>query len=181
MHFKSKPTHGKSCAQREGQARIIQQLVRDHALDASPRRRHVIVMGDFNDFDASMHYSGQRDGGGGGGGGATDASGNRPTSNVLAGFHELGLRNVLEKLPQHERWTWRADGRFPDSALDHAFIDGDLWGMVDAVWIDRNMSSLAASDHLPLVFRLNLENSYSQTKTQIEHDTGHAAANKYGL
>jgi endonuclease/exonuclease/phosphatase family metal-dependent hydrolase len=93
-------------------------------------------MGDFNDFAI----------------GTPDASENQPTSRVLSTFADLGLRNVLEKLPQQERYTWVGE-HFPKAALDHAFIDEGLWPRLGSVWIDRN--STGASDHFPLVFSLH--------------------------
>jgi endonuclease/exonuclease/phosphatase family metal-dependent hydrolase len=93
-------------------------------------------MGDFNDFDSQ----------------SPDASKNQPTSRVLSTFADLGLRNVIERLPPRERFTWTGND-YPRAALDHAFVDPELWHRLGSVWVDRNITG--ASDHSPLVFSID--------------------------
>ena len=100
-HLKARPTDPASCAQREAQAAVLHALVEEHRVG-----RHVIVMGDMNDFDPDV----------------ADASGSTPTSGVVRLLgKQLGLRSAAEWLVPSDRWTWQGDG-FPRSALDHVFL-----------------------------------------------------------
>ena len=72
-HLKARPTEPRSCAQREAQASVLAELVRQEGFEAG---RHVVLMGDLNDFDDEV----------------PDAEGNAPTSAVLRMLSsELGL------------------------------------------------------------------------------------------
>jgi endonuclease/exonuclease/phosphatase family metal-dependent hydrolase len=149
-HLKARPNEPRSCAQREGQAQVLADLVREHALDRVPRR-HVILLGDLNDFDAAT----------------LDAAGSSPRSTVLRSLTEgLGLRSAAERLPQHERWTWQGS-RHPRAALDHILLSEELFSRLDDVQVGTSaeVDGDAASDHRPLLVSLRL-NSSSATSEQ---------------
>ena len=132
VHLKARPNHPKSCSKREAQAHVVVDIIKQHG-----QGRHVILMGDFNDFDRTV----------------LDASSNVPTSFVLDLFkNKLSLINVLSFVDNvKDRWTWRDRGtQWPDSALDHILISEKLVRHVEAVWVDRNASW---SDHRPLALR----------------------------
>ena len=80
-HLKARPTEPRSCAQREAQASVLAELVRQEGFEAG---RHVVLMGDLNDFDGEV----------------PDAEGNAPTSAVLRMLSsELGLHRYSPLLP----------------------------------------------------------------------------------
>jgi len=144
VHFKARPTQPKSCAKREAQAALIEDMVRAHG-----HGRHVIVLGDFNDFDGAVN--------------ALDRSSNVPTSNVLArltrqrdliGDTWPGLFSVARLLPQAERATWSGPG-FPDAMFDFILVSEGLRDRIDGVWVDRN-DTLRVSDHQPLVVKFRV-------------------------
>ena len=158
-HLKARPTHPNSCAQREAQAEVLAGLVAEHG---ATKGRHVVLLGDLNDFD----------------GAALDASGNIPTSSVLRQLTtELGLTSAVAAnagpgaLPRSERWTWRTTRRldavrseerqrggrgwYPRAALDHVLLSAGLAELVDRVWVDRSVPG--ASDHFPLAVRLTFK------------------------
>jgi endonuclease/exonuclease/phosphatase family metal-dependent hydrolase len=145
VHFKARPTQPKSCAKREAQASIVEDLVLAHG-----RGRHVIVMGDFNDFDGAV--------------GGMDRSSNVPTSNVLSRLTRRrdgkadawpGLFSVGRLLPQAERATWSGP-RFPDAMFDFILVSEGLRERIGGVWVDRN-ESRRVSDHQPLVVKFRVE------------------------
>ena len=81
-HLKARPTEPRSCAQREAQASVLAELVRQEGFEAG---RHVVLMGDLNDHDGEV----------------PDAEGNAPTSAVLRmlsselGLHRYTLPSLL--------------------------------------------------------------------------------------
>lgn len=132
-HRDSKPTDPRNCAQRAGQAAVLADLVHKHR-----KGRHVVLLGDFNDFD----------------GATPDASGNTPTSSVMRQFEKLGLKNVASNVPVDERWTWASDGeRHPRAALDHVLVSESLAPLVEDVSVGR--LDREASDHRPVVQAAN--------------------------
>ena len=146
VHLKARPTQPKSCAKREAQAALVEEIVRAHG-----QGRHIIVLGDFNDFD------GEADG--------MDRSSNVPTSNVLsrltrrrssedAGWQ--GLYSVGKLLPQAERATWSGP-HYPDAMFDFILVSQGLRERIDGVWVDRNASSWQVSDHQPLVVKFRVD------------------------
>jgi endonuclease/exonuclease/phosphatase family metal-dependent hydrolase len=143
-HLKARPNEPRSCAQREAQAAVLAQLVREHGLEHRPPR-HVALLGDLNDFDGAL----------------PDAADNRPRSGVLRLLTEgLGLRNVAARLIQRDRWTWEGKGH-PRAALDHILLSDGLWPLISAVAVGGGVGGLAspASDHRPLMVTLQLEPS----------------------
>ena len=135
-HLKARPNHPKSCSKREAQARVLIELVKQHGKD-----RHVILMGDLNDFDGDV----------------LDASSSVPNSNVLQELTtKLNLTNVWTFLQPQDRWSYHdVHHQWPDSSLDHILISSELVKYVEAVWVDRNATH---SDHRPLAVRFRWGN-----------------------
>ena len=76
-HLKAFPTEPRSCARREAQASVLAELIQQEGSGAG---RHVVLMGDLNDFDGEV----------------PDAEGNVPTSAVLRMLSSgLGLHRSL--------------------------------------------------------------------------------------
>ena len=119
-------------------------------------RRHVVLMGDFNDFDGNST--------------TVDMSGNTPRSDVLRTLtQDLGLSQASSRLPRAERWTWRQTQRergvgpavevlrkprYPRAALDHVLLSEGLMRRLKSVRVERTVPG--ASDHFPLVVQLAL-------------------------
>jgi len=92
-HLVAFPTDSSRCAQREGQAQVLQNVIFQYV----NKGYEIIVLGDFNDFDAEV----------------MDANNNKPTSRVLdimkgkfgtyAGKYEL--KTAEEKIPQNLRFS----------------------------------------------------------------------------
>ena len=140
VHLKARPNHPKSCSKREAQARVLIDLVKQHG-----QNRHVILMGDFNDFDGDV----------------LDASSNVPNSNVLKELTtQLELTNVWTFMKQQQdRWSYTDErSTWPDSSLDHILISESLTPYVESVWVDRNSTH---SDHRPLAVRFRWEDNNS--------------------
>ena len=132
VHFKARPNDPKSCSKREAQASVLIKLIKQHR-----KNKHVIFMGDLNDFDPNV----------------LDASSNLPKSNVLSMLKtELSLTNVWKYVKEpRDRWSYRdPNTKWPDSALDHILISKELEPYIEDVWVDRNASF---SDHRPLSLR----------------------------
>mmetsp|Transcript_126162 Transcript_126162/g.288796 ORF Transcript_126162/g.288796 Transcript_126162/m.288796 type:complete len:218 (+) Transcript_126162:267-920(+) len=140
VHLKAVPNAPRSCAQREAQARVLSDIVREHGFQAS---REIIIAGDFNDFDASN----------------LDLSGSLPVSTVLHHFIvDLGLEAVSRSLARADRYTWESrQGEHPPAMLDHILISQGLRDAVERVWIDH---SSRASDHFPLVVDFRLQSRF---------------------
>ena len=152
-HLKAAPNKPRACAQREAQARVLAGLVRREGYESG---RHVLLMGDFNDFDGNST--------------TVDVSGNMPRSDVLRTLtQDLGLSQASSRLPRAERWTWRDTKRqggvgpavevlhkprYPRAALDHVLLSEGLVRRLKSVHVERNVPG--ASDHFPLVVQLAL-------------------------
>jgi len=150
LHLKAFPDRPDACAQREGQAHVIRGIVKEEL----ERGRHVIVLGDLNDFDPDV----------------PDAGGQVPTSSVLRMIKDIDddgkpeLWNALEMVPDRERYTnWfdrNRDRTFQweteRSLLDHMLLSQSLRPLVEAVGIDHAHDPSRISDHWPVWVRLNL-------------------------
>lgn len=100
-HLKARPNEPRSCAQREAQAAVLAEVVREQS-----HGRHIVLLGDLNDFDP----------------GVPDSSRNAPTSNVLRQLSgDLGLVSAAARLEQPERWTWEGPD-YPRGMLDHILV-----------------------------------------------------------
>jgi exonuclease III len=113
-HFVAIPTDDSRCAQREGQASVLQPVIANYI----SKGYEVILMGDLNDFDGVV----------------LDLNNNKPTSqvlNILKGdFGEYKgkytLTSIAENVSQHERysdWYDSDDNCSTQSIKDYSVID----------------------------------------------------------
>ncbi|GMH33895.1 hypothetical protein BSKO_01729 [Bryopsis sp. KO-2023] len=147
LHLKAFPVDAKSCAQREGQAEIVQGVVADLIGEGY----EVAVLGDLNDFSGKT----------------PDIKGDKPRSSVLEMLRNPDLprdrvddlRNVMELIPQKERYSawWdrdrdgRLDGARELSQIDHILLTKGLWDLVESAWVDHSAPPGAVSDHWPVM------------------------------
>ena len=119
------PPERGSEVQRHRQARVVRGFTR--SLLRADRCARVVVLGDFNDFEFSR------------------------TLRILEGG---GLANLVERLPQRERYSYVFEGN--SQALDHILVSPSLAGSAyDSVHVNAEFSA-QASDHDPQVARLKL-------------------------
>jgi exonuclease III len=112
-HLIAFPTDRQRCAEREAQAQILQNVIAKYIDNGV----EVIMLGDFNDFDAEV----------------LDANNNRPLSQVLdilkgksgllSGKYELF--NIAEKIPQPKRFSdwWDQNKNCNSTANEFSMID----------------------------------------------------------
>lgn len=152
-HLKAFPTDYSSCAQREAQAQILQNLIFEYY----SKGYEIIVLGDFNDYDAEV----------------MDANNNKPTSHVLdilkgsfgtyAGKYEL--KTVEEKIPQNKRFSdwWDKNDNCvstPDefTLIDHILLTPFLNDKILDAYIYQGYTEFCDtynSDHYPMVIELD--------------------------
>lgn len=101
VHFLAFPTDPPRCAQREGQARVMQALIQAE-IEAG---NQVIAMGDLNDYDGSV----------------LDANSDEPTSRVLSFLKAPGLNNIAADVSNAAtRYSaWYACRSFPPGGRLH--------------------------------------------------------------
>jgi exonuclease III len=135
-HLKARPNQPKSCSKREAQSKVLAKIVQQHG-----NNRHVILMGDLNDFDNDVK----------------DVSSSKPRSNVLKTLKKsLSLQTVWKYVPKKERWSYSDDtNKYPNSTLDYILISKNLTSYIESVWVDRNHTH---SDHRPLSVRFRFFN-----------------------
>ncbi len=152
-HFIAIPTEASRCAQREGQASVLQSVIADYV----SRDYEVIMMGDFNDFDGEV----------------LDVNSNKPTSQVLnilkgqygayAGKYELV--SVAETVQQSERYSdwYDSDNNCnTQSSKDYSMIDhvlvtsGIQKNIADVTFYHKYPESCTTynSDHYPVIVDL---------------------------
>lgn len=142
LHFLSQPDNQERRPSREAQAEVIRQL----AAAERSEGREVIVTGDFNDFDADV----------------PDRKGSQPITQVLTTVKRAGLQNVMERIPQEDRYTalWdRNDSGTVDrnelSAIDHMLLSPGLWRRVREVQFVHMHDPTHGPDHFPIVVTLS--------------------------
>ena len=152
-HFIAIPTEASRCAQREGQASVLQSVIADYVA----RDYEVIMLGDFNDFDGEV----------------LDVNSNKPTSQVLnilkgqygayAGKYELV--SVAETVQQSERYSdwYDSDNNCnTQSSKDYSMIDhvlvtsGIQKNIADVTFYHKYPESCETynSDHYPVIVDL---------------------------
>jgi predicted extracellular nuclease len=144
-HFNSKggddPLYGptqppilRSQTQRQQQANIVAGFA--SSILAIDPNANVIVAGDLNDFEFS---------------------------NPLTTLKNAGLNNLLETLPQNERYTYNFQGNA--QAIDHIFASNNLLGKLNGFDVVHINSEFATqdSDHDPSLARFNLVNTINGT------------------
>ena len=149
-HLLAIPTESSRCAQREGQASVLQPVIADYI----SRKYEVIILGDFNDFDGEV----------------LDVNNNKPTSQVLnilkgnfgehAGQYEL--TSVAESVVQSERYSdWydsdnncNTQSSKDYSMIDHILVTQGIINKIDNVFFYHAYPESCVtynSDHYPVV------------------------------
>jgi endonuclease/exonuclease/phosphatase family metal-dependent hydrolase len=147
VHFLARPDDLDRKPRREAQAEVIRRLVEREMAEG----RAVVVLGDFNDFDAAV----------------PDRAGSVPITDVLATIKEAGpgpdddLRSVAAEVPQRERYTAFWDRNRNDeidadefSSLDHLLLSPRLYDALRDVDFVHRHDPRHVSDHFPIVVTL---------------------------
>jgi exonuclease III len=148
-HLLAYPTDVERCAEREAQAQVLQNVIMGYR----NKNYEIMVMGDFNDFDAEI----------------MDSNNDRPISMVLGIMKGLAgqysgkyeLHNVAEKIPQAGRFSdwWDQNGNCVStsnefSMIDHVLVSKNLLDKVKNVFIYQDYTEFCGtynSDHYPVV------------------------------
>lgn len=154
-HLIAIPTDTSRCAQREGQASVLQTVIYDYI----NRGYELIMIGDFNDYDAEI----------------LDMNGNRPISQVLdilkglngdyAGKYQL--TNIAETISQNKRYSdwWDSDNNCNTasnndySMIDHILVTDTIKAFIYNTFIYQEYDEYCGkydSDHYPVVLDLML-------------------------
>jgi len=152
-HLIAIPTDPARCSQREAQASILQSVIYDYI----NRNYEVIMIGDFNDYDAEV----------------LDMNNNKPTSQVLDILKgNIGeymgkyiLYNAAEKIEKSERYSdwWDSDNNCNTasnndySMIDHILVTDSIKNKINNVFIYHDYKEYCGkynSDHYPLVIDL---------------------------
>ena len=147
VHFLARPDDPSRKTKREAQAEVIRQLVeQEQALG-----RAVVVLGDFNDFDAA----------------ALDRRASQPITDVMATIRSAGpspqddLVSLLGEVPQAQRFTSLYDRNRNEridegelSAIDHILLDRQLYRKLRDVQYVHAHDPLKGPDHFPIVVTL---------------------------
>jgi len=155
VHFIAIPTDSSRCAQREGQASVLQPVISNYISIGY----EVIVIGDLNDFDDIV----------------LDVNSNKPTSqvlNILKGdFGEYKgkyeLTSVAENVKQSERYSdWydsdnncNTQSSKDYSMIDHVLVTSGIKNKISDVYFYHVYSEYCGtynSDHYPIVIDLNI-------------------------
>lgn len=157
LHFLAYPTDHTRCAEREAQAQVIQNLI----MNFVPLGYEVMVLGDFNDFDAEV----------------LDANNNVPLSHaldILKGLRgtyakQYTLTNAASQMAQSERWTdwWDQNGNCVSSPnefsmIDHVLMTSFLASKIKKVSVYHGYDEFCGkynSDHYPVI--IDMEYPYS--------------------
>ena len=152
-HLIAFPTDPSRCAQREGQAQILQNVVYDYI----SKNYEIILLGDMNDYDGEV----------------LDLNNNIPLSRTLQilkgidgekkGRYEL--TNVAMKISQNERFSdwWDSDNNCSTtsqkdySMIDHVLVSENILNKIKDVYIYHGYNEYCNkinSDHFPVVIEL---------------------------
>ena len=154
-HLIAIPTDSARCAQREGQAMILQQVIHNFTKDGYD----IIMIGDFNDYDGTV----------------MDVNNNVPTSQVLeilkgnAGdlAHTYALSSVATNIQQKERYSdwWDSDSNCATasskdySMIDHILVTDNIKKYITNTFIYHGYPEYCGkydSDHYPVVIDLEI-------------------------
>lgn len=149
-HLLAYPTDPTRCAEREAQAYLLQTIIYKYILN----EYEIIVMGDFNDYDAEIK----------------DINNNIPTSRVLdiikgTYLGEYELYNMASRITQHDRYSdwWDSDNNCNTasqkdySLIDHILVSNKIQEHVHNVFIYHNYTEFCGkynSDHYPVIIDL---------------------------
>jgi exonuclease III len=155
VHFIAIPTDSSRCAQREGQASVLQPVIESYI----SKGYEVIVIGDLNDFDGVV----------------LDVNSNKPNSQVLSilkgDFGEYQgkykLTSVAENVKQSERYSdWydsdnncNTQSNKDYSMIDHVLVTSGIKNKISDVYFYHGYSEYCGtynSDHYPFVIDLNI-------------------------
>jgi exonuclease III len=154
-HFVAIPTDSSRCAQREGQASVLQPVIANYV----SKGYEVILIGDLNDFDGVV----------------LDVNSNKPTSQVLnilkGNFGEYKgkyeLISAAENVQQSERYSdWydsdnncNTQSNKDYSMIDHVLVTSGIKNKISDVYFYHGYSEYCGtynSDHYPVVIDLNI-------------------------
>jgi exonuclease III len=149
-HLLAIPTDPARCSQREAQASVLQTIIYDYI----SRDYEVIMMGDFNDYDAEI----------------LDVNNNKPISRVLDILKGLDgdfkdkytLYSVAETITQEERYSdwWDSDNNCNTtsqqdySMIDHILVTGAIRQNIVDTFVYHGYDEFCGkynSDHYPVV------------------------------
>jgi exonuclease III len=152
-HLLAIPTDSNRCAQREGQASVLQTVIYDYI----SRDYELIMIGDFNDYDAEI----------------LDMNSNKPISQVLDILKGLKgdysgkyqLTNIAETINQTKRYSdwWDSDNncntasKYDYSMIDHILVTDSIKDYVFNTFIFQEYDEYCGkydSDHYPVVIDL---------------------------
>jgi exonuclease III len=152
-HLIAIPTESSKCAQREGQASILQTIIYGYI----QKGYEIIILGDFNDFDTEV----------------LDVNNDKPTSIVLdilkglkgtyAGNYQL--QNIAQIIPQNQRFSdWydsdnncNTDSIKDYSMIDHILVTESIKKNIVNAFIFHEYDEYCGkydSDHYPIVVDL---------------------------
>ncbi len=148
LHFLANPSSEQRVPRREAQAEVIRQL----AAAESAAGRAVVVLGDFNDYDADI----------------PDIESNTPISNVLSIVRRNGkpeaddLRSVMADVSKDDRYTSHYDRDRDEvvdaprelTAIDHIFLSPRLYERTREVTYAQFYDPTTHTDHFPIVVTL---------------------------
>jgi exonuclease III len=152
-HLIAIPTDASRCAQREAQASVLQTVIYDYIT----RNYEVIMIGDFNDYDAEI----------------LDMNSNKPTSRVLDILKGLQgdfankyeLKNIADTITQNQRYSdwWDSDNncntasKYDYSMIDHILVTDSIKKNIVNTFIYHEYDEYCGkfdSDHYPVVIDL---------------------------
>lgn len=154
-HLIAIPTESSRCAQREGQASILQSIIYEYI----QKEYEVIMLGDFNDFDAEV----------------PDVNNNKPNSMVLdilkglkgpyAGDYQL--QSIAEAISQNQRFSdWYDSDNNCNTAsskdysmIDHILVTDSIKKNIVNAFILHEYDEYCGkydSDHYPVVVDLSI-------------------------
>lgn len=156
VHLIAYPLNPARCAQREGQAQLIQNIVNDFIF----KGYEVIVVGDMNDFD----------------GRTLDMNSNIPISRTLdiikgldgnkaGNYHLTNVASLMSSSERYSDW-WDSDNDCSTSSIkdfsmiDHVLVTENLVKHIDDVYIYHGYNEYCDkihSDHYPVVVDFNFD------------------------
>ena len=141
-HLLAFPTDPTRCAEREAQAMVLQEII----IDALNKKKEVIVMGDFNDYDSEV----------------LDSNSDIPKSIVLDILKMNGkLHSVAEWISQQDRYSewYDENGNCKStsnefSMIDHILVSPLLFSRIKQAFIYHGYTEECGtyqSDHYPVI------------------------------
>eukprot|EP01027_Heterolobosea_sp_BB2_P009556 GEZU01014070.1.p1 GENE.GEZU01014070.1~~GEZU01014070.1.p1 ORF type:complete len:354 (+),score=43.30 GEZU01014070.1:107-1168(+) len=168
LHLKAIPNEPQPCAQREAQASVIHRLIKNITLEEPDPHSAVVVLGDFNDYDADLH----------------DFSGSEPRSRSLRLLKESrNLVNVASlmdrtKTSLYSNWYDRNNNGVIDhrerelSLIDHILVSPHTTHAISNAYIVQDLYPTGNnnfSDHWPIVFEYDLRKLTAVGTTPSRH------------